>query len=100
MRMTANQVLIFLALTLTGCGDGMSGVYVDEAGVTQYAFSGKGSVKILVLGAEVDAEYRVDDDKVLVSSAQGTVVLSRRNDRLYGPMGLELIRQANNPEGD
>lgn len=96
--MRAMTILSVLAgaLALAGCGDRIAGTYADDAGVTQYVFNGNGDVKILVLGAEVDAEYRLDDDKVLVSSAQGTVVLTRRDDHLYGPMGLELVRQSDN----
>ena len=100
MRVRLRLALLISALALVGCGDDISGTYADEAGVTRYAFAGNGDVKILVLGAEVDAEYRLDDDKVLISSAQGTVVLTRRDDRLYGPMGLELIRQSKNQEGE
>ncbi|MGI9270705.1 MAG: hypothetical protein ACR2QT_02950 [Woeseiaceae bacterium] len=97
MRKTAKLVLLLSAIALAGCGDEIAGTYADISGITQYAFAGNGAVKIRVLGAEVDAEYHLDDNKVLVSSAQGTVVLTRRDDRLYGPMGLELIRQSNNP---
>lgn len=100
MRVLAELVLIVGAIVLTGCTDGIAGTYTDAAGAAQYAFTPNGNVKILVLGAEVDAEYRLDDDKVLISSAQGTVVLTRRDDRLYGPMGLELIRQKEDPQGD
>jgi len=96
MRATASVALLASAFVLAGCNDPIAGTYADGAGVTQYVFSGDGDVRILVLGAEVDAEYRLDDDKVLVSSAQGTVVLTRRDDRLYGPMGLELVRQSDN----
>ena len=45
-------------------------------------------------------EYQLDDDKVFVSSAQGTVVLTRRGERLYGPMGLELVPQSDTPQGE
>jgi hypothetical protein len=100
MRARTGLALLTSAITLVGCGDDIAGTYADEAGVTQYAFAGNGDVRILVLGAEVDAEYRLDKDKVLVSSAQGTVVLTRRNDRLYGPMGLELVRQSNTRQGE
>jgi ABC-type uncharacterized transport system auxiliary subunit len=85
--------LLLITAALVGCGDEIVGTYADDAGVTRYAFAGDGAVTIHVLGAEVDAEYSLDGDKILVSSAQGTVVLMRRDDRLYGPMGLELIRQ-------
>ena len=100
MRAIVELVLFISAIALTGCADDVAGTYSDTAGVTQYTFAADGDVTILVLGTEVNAEYRLDDDKVLISSAQGTVVLTRRNDRLYGPMGLELVRQSNFPQGE
>tara|TARA_R110002096_G_scaffold2619_5_gene13574 strand:- start:14216 stop:14497 length:282 start_codon:yes stop_codon:yes gene_type:complete len=93
MRALTGLILGIAAISLIGCGDEIRGTYSDAAGVTQYAFGGDGQVTIQVLGTKVNAEYRLDDDKVLVSSAQGTVVLTLRDDRLYGPMGLELTRQ-------
>lgn len=93
MRARTALVLIAALLTCTGCGNDLSGTWVDEAGVTTYTFARNGVVTISVLGADVSAEYRLDGDKVLVSSAQGTVVLTRREEHLYGPMGLELVRQ-------
>jgi len=94
MRTKAMWGLVVGAFALTGCGDELAGTYEDDGGVTRYAFADDGDVKILVLGTEVNAEYRLDGNKVLVSSAQGTVVLTRRDDRLYGPMGLELVRRS------
>ena len=93
MQTKIRTTLLLLAATLAGCVDDPIGTWADDANVTRYAFLGDGVVTILVLGSKVDAEYRLDGDKILVSSAQGTVVLTRRDDRLYGPMGLELIRQ-------
>lgn len=93
MRSMAKITTTFGLLALCACGGGLTGTYEDEAGITRYVFSGDGSVRITVLDAEVNAEYRLDGDKVLVSSAQGTVVLTRRAERLFGPMGLELERQ-------
>ena len=85
------------ALTVTavllaagGCGGGISGTYADEGNVTAYEFRRDGQATILVLGTSVAAEYKLDGDRVLVTSPQGTVVLRRAGDRLYGPMGLEL----------
>jgi len=100
MRTRTKLILIAGAVVMAGCGDDMAGTYADEDGVTRYVFSGNGDVRIHVLGAEVDAEYRLDDDKVLISSPQGTVVLTRREDRLYGPMGLELLRRQDKPTGE
>lgn len=94
MGTTAKWALWAAAFALAGCGNELSGTYADDAGITLYAFANNGNVQISVLGTNVDAEYHLDGDKVLVSSAQGTVVLTRRDNRLYGPMGLELIRQS------
>ena len=94
MRSMVTSALALGLLAFAGCGGGFSGTYEDDAGVTRYAFDGEGGVRITVLGSEVAAEYRLDGDKVLVSSAQGTVVLTVREENLYGPMGLELKRQS------
>ncbi len=94
MRTKPGWALLGISFALASCGNELSGTYADNAGVTLYAFAGDGEVTISVLGSDVDAEYRLDGDKVLVSSAQGTVVLTRRDDRLIGPMGLELVRQS------
>ncbi len=93
MRSMTRWTALLGVLLLSACGDRVTGTFEDTAGITRYKFAGNGAVRISVLGAEVDAEYRLDGDKILVSSAQGTVVLTRRDDRLFGPMGLELVRQ-------
>lgn len=85
-------VLLALLAVFTACAEGMSGTWADASGVTTYEFHPDGRARITVLGASVPAEYTLDDDKVTISSPQGTVVLTRRDGRLYGPMGLELVR--------
>lgn len=95
--MRANQSMAALLggvlLAASGCSGALTGTYQDEAGETSYEFRSDGRASISMLGTTVDAEYRLDGDKVLVTSPQGTVVLTRSEDRLYGPMGLELVRQ-------
>ncbi len=93
MRTTSQLGLIVVLAAAAACGDRIEGTYSDDSVVTQYVFDGDGDVHISVLGSEVIAEYRVDGDKVFVTSAQGTVVLTRRADQLHGPMGLELVRR-------
>ena len=92
----SNKCLIVAALaaSLAACGENLSGTYADDGNVTAYEFHGDGRATISVLGTKVAADYTVDNDRVLVTSAQGTVVLRRSGDHLYGPMGLELARQA------
>lgn len=94
--MRANELLGLLGGVLfaaAGCGGALTGTYQDEAGETSYEFRSDGRASISMLGITVDAEYTLDGDKVLITSPQGTVVLTRSEDRLYGPMGLELVRQ-------
>lgn len=96
----SKKAVVAIALALAACDSGMSGTYADEDNVTAYVFQADGRATISVLGTHVAAEYTLDDDKVLVTSAQGTVVLKRSGDHLYGPMGLELTRRTEGPGSD
>ena len=87
-------VMATVLAALAACGEDLSGTYADDRNVTAYEFHGDGRATISVLGTKVAADYTVDNGRVLVTSAQGTVVLRRSGDHLYGPMGLELVRQA------
>jgi hypothetical protein len=82
------------ALLLAACGNDLSGTYADDGNMTAYEFHADGRATISVLGTTVNADYTLDDDKVLITSAQGTVVLRRSGEHLYGPMGLELTRRS------
>ena len=90
--------VIAVGAALAACGETFSGTYVDDGNVTAYEFHGDGRATISVLGTTVAADYTIDEDKVLVTSAQGTVVLRRSGDQLYGPMGLELARQTDSDQ--
>ena len=88
------RVVLIAMIALAGCGhDDLVGIFEDDLGLTRYEFLGKGQAHLTVLGATVVAEYRLDGDRVRVTGPQGSLVLTRRDDRLYGPMGLELERQ-------
>lgn len=91
--------IVGLLCAAAGCDDEFNGTYADEANVTRYEFQPDGRAQIHVLGTAVIAEYTLDGDRVLVTSPQGTVVLTRHEDRLYGPMGLELVRQQEQTTG-
>lgn len=94
MRIFGVTALIVAAsLSLTACGNRISGTYADDDNVTAYEFHDDGRATISVLGTTVAAEYQRDGDRILVTSPQGTVVLRQSGDSLYGPMGLELVRQ-------
>lgn len=94
MQRALTTLCLLLALGAGGCRDAaLSGTWQDRQAETTYRFSDDGRVTVSVLDASVAAEYTVDGDRVLVTSPQGTVVLKRREDRLYGPMGQELVRR-------
>ena len=78
----------------SACSRALTGSYADDANVTAYQFRADGTAVITVLGTTVAAEYTLDGDRVLVSSPQGTVVLRQKDDRLIGPMGLELKKRS------
>ena len=92
-KLVFSAATVGLLCAVNGCGGGFNGTYADEAGVTRYEFRSDGRTQIDVLGTTVFGEYRLDGKRVFVTSPQGTVVLTRNEDRLLGPMGLELIRQ-------
>lgn len=84
-------VLALAAQTvLWGCGQRVTGIYVDSSGATQYEFRPGGEVFISILGTTVTARYEVNAERILVTGPQGSVVLIRKDGRLEGPMGLEL----------
>ncbi len=92
-----NKLSLFAVFAFTGlaaCSADLAGTYKDRQGVTTYTFESDGRAAVSVLGTTVAAEYKLDGDKVLLTSPQGTVVLTRHGKSLLGPMGLELIRQA------
>jgi hypothetical protein len=87
-----------VALLAWGCGGPSPvGVYTDASGATRYEFRPDGRVFISVLGATVTGAYETDRDRILISAPQGTVVLVRKDGRLQGPMGLELLPQPDHP---
>jgi hypothetical protein len=88
-------LLLSTLLLASACSQGVSGLYTDMTGVTQYEFRDDGKVYISVFGATVSGRYEVESDRVLITTPQGTVVLLRKDGRLEGPMGLELARVEN-----
>lgn len=59
--------LLALSVLLAACGAKIDGTYADEMGVTSYTFkSGKVIVSALGMGTEMD--YKVEDNKVKITS--------------------------------
>lgn len=80
-------------LGMVGCArDDVVGTYEDEFGMTRYEFQRQGRVYVSVLGTTVAGQYRLEGDRIVLVGPQGTVVLTRRNGQLHGPMGLVLQR--------
>lgn len=86
-------LVLLVWLGMVGCGrDDVVGTYEDEFGMTRYEFQRQGRVYVSVLGTTVAGQYRLEGDRIVLVGPQGTVVLTRRNGQLHGPMGLVLQR--------
>ena len=82
--------LMFLA----ACGAKIDGTYEDAMGVSSYTFK-SGKVVVSTLGFATEMDYKVEDDKVKISSPQGTIVMDILADgSIQGPMGVNLEKQA------
>ncbi len=86
----ALALIACLTPALSGCNEPVRGTYVDVGGLTRYTFAQDGTAHIQVMGTVASGEYLIDGRRVILSNAQGTVVLTRHGDRLIGPMGLML----------
>lgn len=89
-RVTA---VLGMTVLLGACGNGLSGEFQDEMGITRYEFTNDGRVYMSVMGIEAAGEYELDGKRVVVKGPNGTVVLNREGEDLVGPMGLKLTRQ-------
>lgn len=59
---------------LSACGNGLSGTY-GKKGEVNLDFHSNGKVELDIIGAVQEATYVVEDGKVKISGAQGTLVL-------------------------
>jgi hypothetical protein len=59
---------------LSACGNGLSGTY-GKKGEVNFEFHSNGKVELDILGPIQEASYVVEDGKVKISGAQGTMVL-------------------------
>ena len=59
---------------LSACGNGLSGTY-GKKGEVNFEFHSNGKVELDILGPIQEATYVVEDGKVKISGAQGTMVL-------------------------
>lgn len=84
--------LTVASLTVLACSPPFAGTYADRSGMTEYEFGSDGKVYICVLGATASGTFEANSERILVIGPQGTVVFLRNEDRLIGPMGLELHR--------
>lgn len=74
-KSAARAALVCLSVAmLSACGKGLSGTYGKKGEVTM-AFHSNGKVELDILGPTQEATYVVEDGKVKVNGAQGTMVL-------------------------
>ena len=74
-------VLLGLTLTLSGCGGGLSGEkYAEEGGKDGIEFKSGDKAYITMMGHTIEAEYSVDDEKILIKANGQSLVLTRHED--------------------
>ncbi len=89
-------LVLLCALLTSACEQRLDGTWDDPSGEISYEFRADGRVRIRALGSVVPGDYRLDGDRVVVTSPQGTVVLQRDGDELSGPMGARYLRRSEN----
>jgi hypothetical protein len=82
-----------LGSLLAACGQGLSGTFEDEMGISRYEFERGGRVYMSVMGVEAAGEYEIEGERIVLQGPNGTMVLHRDGENLKGPMGLKLIRK-------
>src|SRR6187431_295658 len=84
LRLLASLALL---LTLSGCDRGMSGKYDEVNGTGSLEFTGEKVYVTTFMGTTFVADYEVDGDHVIIKTAGGSQVYTRKGDTLDG--GLE-----------
>jgi hypothetical protein len=78
-RSTPFLLAAFCLALLSACGNGLSGTY-GKKGEVNFEFHSNGKVELDIIGPVQEASYVVEDGKVKISGAQGTMVF-RIDDR-------------------
>ncbi|WP_454832387.1 hypothetical protein [Pseudoxanthomonas wuyuanensis] len=95
---TRAGALCLSVLLLSACGDGLSGSYEDEMGLSRLRFDGSGKVvqSSDIGGIELHMRYEMDGDRIRLVNpqAEGAVLILTRvdEDTLSGPMGITFNR--------
>jgi hypothetical protein len=73
-RSTPLALAVLCTALLAACGNSLSGTY-GKKGDVSFEFHSNGKVELDILGPIQEASYVVEDGKVKISGAQGTMVL-------------------------
>jgi hypothetical protein len=84
--------LILIAL-MASCRPSITGHWVNDSNDLAYHFQGDGQVTVTAFGNSSAARYRLVNGEVILTSPQGTVVLTLEDDQLIGPMAQRFTRQ-------
>lgn len=82
------------ALSLGGCGSGISGEYGgSDCLYDRLAFEGESTVYVTFFGVEQPGTYRVDGDRVIVTASSGEALVFTRNGRNLeaGALGETMV---------
>lgn len=86
---------VALLCLLSACGQGMSGTYGDQLGITRYVFQSNGEVTVEAMGVSQTMRYARDGQSLKLQLPQGGTALDftlKEDGSLEGPMGLILAK--------
>ena len=82
-----------LGAAACGAGGGIEGTYADDMGVISYTFGDDGKVTVTgPFGSEVEMDYEVDGDRVLVGGAEARQVLTITEEG-HLDMGMTVLKK-------
>ena len=85
-------VLLAVVFGLPGC-DGLTGTYEAEGG-NKIEFMGDNAYVSIYPAPTVQAQYELEDDKVIITVSGEPMVLTRTGDKLEGgPFGMTFVKK-------
>lgn len=80
-RLLQLSAAVLLILTVSSCGDGLSGKkYTSNSGSTAVEFKSGNKAYLTNMGQTAEVDYEIDDDKVKLKTPMGTMILTHEKD--------------------
>jgi|UniRef100_UPI00404A2930 hypothetical protein len=86
MKLIKSFAILCIFLLLVGCNNKLSGSYKGNSNTffDQLNFTSNNTVELVFMGATKEAEYRVKDHKIYITTAGETQIFTMNNNCLDG----------------